>query len=86
MFQRIELALQGFLREQRVNVVMARTAKPRESVFDFVTVKVSPDPLVPMTGLGDEMMLRQQADLSSTKFTNTIGAHARYVSSLSGRR
>ena len=85
LLHRVELTLQGFLREHRMNVVMARTTEPCEQVFYLVTLKVSFDSLVPMAGLWNEMMLGQQADLSPTQFADTTGAHSRFVLSLSRR-
>lgn len=59
------IALQGFLREQGVDVVVTRAADPGDPELHLLPVKLAFVPLVGMPGLWDEVMLGKQAPIAT---------------------
>ena len=74
-FQRVEFALQRFLGKQRVNVVVAGPAEPRDALLHVGAVEVALVPLVRMTCPRDQMMAHQDAGLPSAKLAMCGLAH-----------
>ncbi len=74
----VELSLQGFLREERMNVAVTWPAKPREPVLHLVPVEFALVSFVCMARFRDEMMLRQMTDVPSAKLANAR-AHSLFV-------
>jgi hypothetical protein len=75
-FQRVVIALQHFLREQRVDVVMAGPTQPREPMLHLMAIKDAMIPFVRMPRLGDQVMLRHHADRAFTQFTKAGFFHS----------
>ena len=60
--QGVELAFQCFLGEKRVHVVVARATKPRETMTDFIAIKLTAIALVLVPRFRDEVVLGQRPD------------------------
>lgn len=74
-FHRVELALERLLCEQRVDVVVARSTKPCNSLLHFSAVEISFVPLVRMARARDQVMPRQQPHIPIAEFAAVWARH-----------
>ncbi len=74
-FQRIELTFERFLRKQRMDVVVTRPAKPRDSLLHVGPFEVASVTLIRMARARDQMVARQDAHSPSAQFTMFVLDH-----------
>ena len=65
-FQRIQFTLQLFLREQRVNVIMARATKHRDAVFHVGAIELAFVAFVLVTRAWDKVMTSERVHEPAT--------------------
>jgi len=78
-FNGVELALELFVRNRRVDVRVAGTAEQGNPVFDVRSVEIALVAAIPVPGLGNQMMASQLADLPRTQLAFSAATNSTAV-------
>jgi hypothetical protein len=76
-FDGVELAFESFFGEQRVNVVVTRSAKPGDAPFHFAALEFALSFFVRVARARNQMMAGDVADFPSAKFTTLKMMHGK---------